>query len=152
MNTRANLALYAHNGQLTVVVEIKNKLGTSRKWATQTRRNILAYGGSFNVDYFLIVTPDRLYMWKNAGTELARIPPTYEADMESEFALYFETAGLDSSHVSGYVFELLVATWLSDVARSEKATKEFANDRSWLNKSGFQAAVKDGRIEFEVAA
>ena len=91
-------------------------------------------------------------MWKNGGTELARIPPTYGADTESEFALYFETAGLDSSNVSGYVFELPVATWLSDVARSEKATKEFANDRSWLNKFGFQAAVKDGRIEFEVAA
>ena len=49
-------------------------------------------------------------MWKNGGTELARIPLTYGADMESEFALYFETAGLDSSNVSGYVFELLVAT------------------------------------------
>ncbi len=110
MNTRADLALYAHNGQLTVVVEIENKLGTSRKWATHTRRNILAHGGSFNVDYFLIITPDRLYMWKNGGTELARIPPTCEVDMESEFVLYFETAGLDSSHVSSHAFELLVAT------------------------------------------
>ena len=112
----------------------------------------MAHGGSFNVDYFLTVTPDRLYMWKNVGTEISRIPPTYEADMESEFALYFETAGLDSSHVSGHAFELLVTTWVSDVARTEKVTEEFANDRSWLNKSGFQAVVKDGHIEFEVAA
>ncbi len=34
---------------------------------------------------------------------------------------------------------------------SENATGEFANERSWLNKSGFRAAVKDGHAKFDVA-
>ena len=152
MNTRVDIALYARNGQLMVVVEIKNILGTSRTWATQTRRNILTHGGSCDVIYFLIVTPDRLYLWKNAGTNPAQIPPTYEVDMQLEFAPYFKSAGLDPNHIRGHAFELLVGAWLSDVTRSEKATGEIANDRSWLNKSGFRAAVKDGRIKFDAAA
>ena len=152
MNTRVDIALYARNGQLTVVVEIKNILGTSRTWATQTRRNILAHGGSCDVVYFLIVTPDRLYLWKNAGTDPAQIPPTYEVDMKLEFAPYFESAGLEPNHIRGHAFELLVGAWLSDVTPVGETTGEIANDRSWLNKSGFRAAVKDGRIKFDAAA
>ncbi len=152
MNTRVDIALYARNGQLTVVVEIKNILGTSRTWATQTRRNILAHGGSCDVIYFLIVTPDRLYLWKNAGTNPAQIPPTYEVDMQLEFAPYFKSAGLEPNHIRGHAFELLVGAWLSDVTRSGKATGQFDNECSWLNKSGFRAAVKDGRIKFDAAA
>ena len=69
---------------------------------------------------FLIVTPDRLYLWKNAGTNPVEIPPTYEVDMPLEFAPYFESAGLDPNHIRGHAFELLVGAWLSDITRSEK--------------------------------
>lgn len=81
MNTSVDLALYARNGQLTVVVEFKIILGTSRAWATQTRKNILAHGVSCDVLFFLIVTLDGLYLWKNASTNPAVIPTTYEVDM-----------------------------------------------------------------------
>ena len=148
----ADLALYDRSGRLTAVAEIKNRFGTSREWAAQTRRNILAHGGSCNADFFLLVTPDRLYLWKDAGTAPVRIPPTYEADTQSEFAPYFQRAGLDPRHVSGHAFDLLVAAWLADVTRSEGTAEKFAGDRSWLARSGFHTAIKDGRIEFEAVA
>ena len=44
MSARADLALYSSHGQLTAIVEIKSKMGTSRDWAAKTRRNILAHG------------------------------------------------------------------------------------------------------------
>ena len=148
----ADLALYDRGGRLTAVAEIKKRFGTSREWAAQTRRNILAHGASCTADYFLLVTPDRLYLWKDAGTDPIRVPPTFEADTQSEFAPYFERAGLDPRHVSGHAFELLVSAWLGDVIRSEETAEKFAGDRSWLAKSGFHTAVKDGRIEFEATA
>ena len=55
-------------------------------------------------------------------------------------------------HVSGHAFELLVAAWLGDITRSVETTKELADDQSWLAKSGFRSAVKDGRIEYEAVA
>ena len=152
MGASADLALYDRGGRLTAVADIKNRYGTSREWAAQTRRNILAHGALCNADYFLLVTPDRLYLWKDAGTDPVQVPPTFEADTESEFAPYFERAGLDSRHVSGHAFELLVSAWLGDVIRSEGTAEKFAGDRSWLAKSGFHTAVKDGRIEFEATA
>ena len=148
----ADLALYDRGGRLTAVAEIKKRFGTSREWAAQTRRNILAHEASCTADYFLLVTPERLYLWKDAGTEPVRVPPTFEAETQSEFAPYFERAGLDPRHISGHAFELLVSAWLGDVIRSEETAEKFAGARSWLAKSGFHTAVKDGRIEFEATA
>ena len=152
MFASTGLALYDRGGRLTAVAEIKNRHGTSREWAAQTRRNILARGSSCYADYFLLVTPDRLYPWKDAGTDPVRIPPTFEADTQSEFSPYFEKAGLDPHHVSGNAFELLLSTWSGDVIRSEGAAGKFAGNRNWLARSGFHTAVRDGRVEFEATA
>lgn len=152
MFTPPDLALYDRSGRLTAVAEIKNKLGTSREWAAQTRRNMLAHGSTCSADFFLLITPDRLYMWKGAGTDPVQIPPNYEADTLAEFEPYFKRAGLDPRCVSGYAFELLVTAWLGDVILSDETTEVIGNDESWLVKSGFRTAIKDGHIEHEVVA
>ncbi len=151
MFSPADLALYDRSGRLTAIAEIKNKRGTSGGWAAQTRRNMLAHGGSFRADFFLLVTPDRFYLWKNAGIDPEPVPPTYEADAQPEFAPYFESAGVDPLRISGHAFELLVAAWLGDVIRSDGRTEEIAEDRSWLADSGFENAARNGRIEYEGA-
>ena len=148
----ADLTLYGRSGRLTAVVEIKNKLGTSSEWAAQMRRNLLAHGGPCNAEFFLLITPDRLYLWKDTGSDPVCIPPTYEADPQPVFAPYFERASVVPHQVSGYTFELLVAAWLGDVIRSTEPPEERPDDQSWLATSGFSTAVKDGRIEYEAVA
>lgn len=145
----ADLALYDRSGRLTAIAEIKNKRGTSREWAAQTRRNLLAHGRAYSADFFLLVTPDRLYVWEGAGTEPVQAPPTYEADTTPRLAPYFKSAGLDPHHISGHAFELLVGAWLSDLIRSEEATAESSDDETWLAKSGFRNAVQGGHVEYE---
>jgi hypothetical protein len=150
MSSYADLALYNRNGQLTAVVEVKNKPGTSREWATQLRRNLLAHSGHYNADFFLLVTPDRLYLWKTAGATPTLIQPHYEINAEPIFAPYFDHAGVDPRNVSGHAFELVVAAWLSDLVRSEGLPEQTANGQKWLVESGFLAAVRDGRLAYEV--
>ena len=149
MPFRTDLALYNGNGRLTVVAEVKNRFGTSPTWAAKTRRNILAHGGQWESDFFLLVTPDRLYVWKDAGIDPIERLPTYEADTGRIFAPYFEDACIDPRQVSGQAFELVVAAWLSDLTRSSDSPKELTCDQGWLDESGFRAAVRDGRIEYE---
>ena len=149
MLVASDLALYDRRGRLAAVAEIKNRLGTSHEWAARTRRNILAHGGTCYAEFFLLVTPDRLYLWKDAGTEPAGVPPDYVADTQSEFEPYFARAGVDPRNVSGAAFELLVGAWLGDVIRSDGAAERDTEDQNWLVTSGFRAAVKDGRIRFE---
>ena len=149
MSFRADLALYDKNGRLTAVAEVKNIMGTSPRWAAQTRRNILAHGGHWESDFFLLVTPDRLYVWKDAGIASIEQLPTYEADAEHLFAPYFENANIDPHTVSGQAFELVVASWLSDLTRSSDRLDDPAFKQGWMDASGFRAAVQAGRIEYE---
>jgi hypothetical protein len=150
MSSRADLVLYDRNGQLTAIVEVKNKLGTSREWAAQLRRNILAHGEYYCADFFLLVTPDRLYLWKNAGTTPVLVSPMYEVDTQPIFAPYFKSAGIDPRHASGHAFELVVTAWLGDLVRSGERPEKLTNGQRWLVESGFLTAVRDGRIEYEV--
>ena len=150
MSSFADLALYDRNGQLTAIAEVKKKPGTSRAWAAQLRRNILAHGGYYSAAFFLLITPDRLYLWKDAGASPTLVEPTYEVDSQPIFAPYFARAGVDPDNVSEQAFELAVAAWLGDLIRSEEPPEKLANEQSWLLESGFLMAVRDGRIEYEV--
>ncbi|HXH09477.1 MAG TPA: hypothetical protein VNP04_06920 [Alphaproteobacteria bacterium] len=149
MITYADLALYDRYGQLVAAAEIKNTRGTSSDWAAKLRRNILAHGGFPPVDFYLIITPDRLYLWKGAGVQPEIIPPTYEADAQPIFKPYFERTHVTPADMSSYAFELLVESWLNDLMRSEKPAEQLANGERWLVESGFLSAIKDGRIEYE---
>jgi hypothetical protein len=42
MSPLVDLAMFNRDGQLTAVAEVKNRRGTSRQWAAEFRRNILA--------------------------------------------------------------------------------------------------------------
>ena len=152
MYSLADIALYAASGRLTAVVEIKNKLGTSAAWAAKTRRNLLAHGGYTSADFFLLVTPDRLYVWKDAGTDPVETSPTYQADAQSTFEPYFKRVGLDPRQIGGNAFELIVFAWLNDLIQSSKNIVDSVSEDSWLATSGFLTAVKNGRIEYEAAA
>ena len=145
----ADLALYDESGRLTAIAEVKNRFGTSAEWAARTRRNILAHGGRWKSNFFLLITPDRLYVWKDAGIDPIERLPTHEADLGPTFAPYFETAGLNPRKVGGQAFELLVAAWLSDLTRSSSMSKGRKCHQDWLDESGFRTPMRDGRIEYE---
>ena len=138
MSFRADLALYDKNGRLTAVAEVMNRLGTSPTWAARTRRNLLAHGSYQESDFFLLATPERLYVWKDAGTTPVERLPTYDADSRHLFAPYFRNAGIDPHEVSGQAFELLVASWLSDLTR--------------LPNTHDDGGQKKGHIEYEALA
>ena len=149
MNSRADLAVYNSEGVLKIVVEIKGRHGTTSEWATHTRRNMAAHGNLSNVDYFIIATQDRLYMWKESGIEPDLVPPTYEADLRSELAPYYEVSYLDNNDISEYALELLIATWLNDISQSTLVAGRERTVENWISESGLMNAAENGRIEFE---
>jgi len=147
-----DLALYDRDGQLAALVEVKNKVGTSREWAAKLRRNILAHGGFRTIDFFLLITPDRLYVWKHAGSEPNPVEPTYDVDAHPLLEPHFARAGVNPAAVSGRAFELVVAAWLADLVRPAGSRENVAAQQRWLVESGLLDAVRHGRVEYEVAA
>ncbi len=152
MSPLVDLAMFSSDGQLTAIAEVKNRRGTSREWAAQLRRNILAHGGFPKTDFFLMVTPDRLYLWQGSDNQPDLVEPGYEIDAQPIFAPYFERSGVDPQLVSSHAFELVVDAWLTDLMRPGSSPMRSAAERNGLSESGFLTAIRDGRIEYETAA
>jgi hypothetical protein len=151
MSSYADLAVYNRHGQLTALVEIKNKPSTSRAWAAQLRHNLLAHGGYDTADFFLLATPDWLYLWKNVSTAPPLAEPTYVINAQPLFTPYCVDAGLDGRAFSNHAFELVVIAWLSDLIRSDTPPEQHAKGQRWLVESGFLPAVHNGRLAYEVS-
>jgi hypothetical protein len=148
MSTRWELATYDRDNQLVLVVEVKSKLDAPPEWAARLRRNILAHGTFPNAPYFLMVFPDRFYLWKNIDSSHEPIEPTYVIDARPILQQYFDQSGITADQVSGQSLELIVASWLNEIIH--KTPDEVDASQQWLIDSGLYNAVVGGRLDHEV--
>jgi hypothetical protein len=153
MSTQPDFFLYDRIGRLAAVVEVSAKRGTTSEWAAEFRRNILAHFETFRgAALFLLVTPDRLYLWKDAPTELEDesppVPPDYEVDGRLLFSRYLEQTRMKLEEISRPAFELVVMSWLGDLIRQTPDALGLYG----LEGSGLSEAAKNGRIVDPVAA
>lgn len=150
MSIPTDVALYDSGGQLVAFVQFCNKRGTSRAWATEFRRNILAHGGFPQARFFLFITPDRIYLWKNAASAGPEVEPDFEIDAIPIFKPYLKR--LRRKVISSEAFELLASGWLSELINFPRLSTERLAWQRALIESGFLKAVTGGKIEFGVAA
>ena len=151
MSNRPDLVLYDRTGRLVAVVEVKAKRGTSREWAARLRQTLLAHDEAFSrAPFFLLATPDRLYLWKagagDSSQEASLAMPQLELDAKPLFGPYLERSGLRLENVGGEAFELVVMSWLGDLTRRE------ASEPSRLDATGLPEAAREGRIADPIAA
>ncbi len=150
MRNIADMTVYDANGQLTLLVEAKKKLGASSEWAAKMRRNILANGLSPETKFFLLAIPDRFYLWKDSGVAPEKINPTYEIDPDPFLRPYYEKSGLTPENMSGAAFEFMISSRLSEINLADEAPPQLPlKTIEWLIESGFLEALAGGRVEFE---
>lgn len=151
-NSYWDLLVNDRNGQPTLIVEVKSKTNTSSKWAAKLRRNILAHGILPSVPYFLLVFPDKFYLWKNnADVNLIdEREPDYTIDASSIIQPYFKEIGIQNNQIRGNSLEMIISSWLNEVIYSEKTIEELKSSQSWLIDSGLYSALTGGKINHEV--
>jgi hypothetical protein len=147
-----DLSVDNRNGQLALVVEIKRKTNVSPEWAAKLRRNILAHGTFPKAPYFLMVFPDKFYLWSNAEAYQDQSEPTYTIDASSILQPYFDRAGVAADQISGASLELIVTSWLGEIIHSDQLPKNIDASQQWLIESGLYAALAGGKLEHEAAA
>lgn len=148
---RADLALYDRYRQLVALVEVKSRPGTSREWAARFRRNLLSRGDVLPIRYFIIVTPDWLFLWKEteASTDGA---PHYSIDVRSFLRPYVERIDPGDGPLPGPAFELVVGAWFADLMYARERSPGDEEARGLLAESGLIDALKEGRVEYDLAA
>lgn len=150
MSQWEDLILYDRDGRPIAMVVVKAKLGTSAQWATQFRRNILAHGDTRPADFFLLVTPEWIYLWNDPGVE--ELPPTFTIDARPLLKPYFDSAKVRASDIDGLAFELVVGSWFADLSRLGTRTARPMTVPEGLAESKLVQAINNGRVEYAAAA
>lgn len=147
---QVDYCLYNARGELVAAIEAKRRSGTSESWAAQFRRNLLAHGLDLHAPFFLIVTADRIYLWKQEElrTEDSARSPDVSLDAGPVFRSYFEDIGVDPTTVDPLVFEMIVGSWLRDLI--QRAGSDEGPERQGL--AGLMEAIQGGRVVYEQAA
>lgn len=120
---------YDREGRVLLLAEAKSRHGTSDSWAAGLRRNMLSHGLLPSSKYFLIATPERLYLWRQEQPEIADAPPQVTMDAGKVLEPYFNKLKQEPSKIGPEAFEHLVLTWLKDIAQS---VDRGASDRNFL--------------------
>jgi hypothetical protein len=85
-------------------------------------------GGPFGLlpasKYFLIATPERLYLWRHEQPDGAEVPPQVTVDAENVLEPYFQKLHQEPSKIGPEAFEHLVLAWLKDIAKPDRATPD----------------------------
>jgi hypothetical protein len=152
MSQIADLVAYNSDGQITLIVEAKNKINTSRSWATRMRRNMLAHDVVPSSPFLLLALPDRLYLWKDTGNTPELIEPMYEIDAVAFFQPYYERFTHSPDQLNGQSFELIVTSWLNELIQSGIPATIPETQRQMLEESGLLDALKGGSVAVEVLA
>ena len=147
-----DLVVDDRNNQLALVVEVKQKTNVSPEWAAKLRRNILAHEPFPNAPYFLLVFPDKFYLWSHTTADQDQSEPTYTIDASSILQPYFERAGVTAQQISSTSLELIVASWLGEIIHSDQLPETLDASQHWLVESGLYAALVGGKLEQQAAA
>jgi hypothetical protein len=152
-NTRLDIAAYDKNSQLVLIVEVKRKLGASSEWVAKLRRNILAHGYLPQTRFFLLATPDRFYLWKDAGASSEEVvQPSYEIDPTIILKPYSDRTGISVENMSEESLKLIIDAWLDEIMRSDNLPVRYEKTQVWLVESGLYDAIKGGHAILELAA
>jgi hypothetical protein len=147
-----DLAVDNRDGQIVLAVEVKRQTKVSLQWATRLRQNILAHINSPKAPYFLMVFPDKFYLWSGNEAEQEQALPSYIVDADPILQPYLERAGIKSAQVSDQSLELIISSWLTEIIYSDPMSESENDLQGWLIESGLYAALVTGKPEYESAA
>ncbi|HTS76220.1 MAG TPA: hypothetical protein VMG40_08455 [Bryobacteraceae bacterium] len=142
---------YDDVGRVILLGEVKSRVGTSGEWAARFRRNMLAHGILPSALFFLIATPERMYFWKQDHPGLTEEPPGFTVDATKEFRPYLEKLNQTRQAVGERALELMVFSWLKDIARTGSERVKHDPSMKWLAESGLIDSLGSARIEMNPA-
>lgn len=131
-------------------VQASSQPGTSAQWAAEFRRNLLMGGEIPPLAYFLIVTPEFIYLWKDSDAEPVVRLPDAVIPAASHLARFVKGTPVCLDKVDPTIFKMIVDFWLSDLGwpASEAADIALANGFEGI---GFIEAVRGGKMDRDEA-
>lgn len=143
---RPDILVRDSSGEPVLAVEVKARRGVDQAWAAELRRNLRAHGASLPGRFFMIVTAEQAYLWRESDR-----PSTASELPEAVAATPDLMAGVaGAERVDGHALEFLVSSWLAGVAASESPEQLSGPSRTFLVETGLYDELRGATVAFEV--
>lgn len=145
MRSRPDFLVLSPDDRIQLVVEVKNLRGISPEWAAGYRRNLLAHSILPDADYFLLASPESLFLWDNAGGDAEALPHYRVSTPEALGPLVAYVGDAEG-------LEAAVSAWLYALTSPSLGEGEAKRRYGWLVDSGLYARIRGGHVEYSAAA
>ncbi len=146
MVQKPDIAVYGAGGETVLVAEVKAKPRSSPEWAALLRRNLAAHSLP-QARYFMVATPDQLYLWAGKPLQSEPVPPDISVGTRELFEPYLSKADVAVSGLSEGGLELIVAAWLNELLGGYGADRLPPSAAEWFRSEGLLDALRGGRLE-----
>ena len=140
-----DILIKSPEGDPIAVVEVKNLRNLSRDEAIQLRRNLADYGVPIQVPFFMLLSQDIGFLWKDSKYENLDAPPMYTFPMDNVVARYSDRKAGERLYEAE--FEILALRWLNQLTIESQNSGE--EPEKALASSGFYEAIKGAYALFE---
>lgn len=138
--------LYDENNNLVLVGEVRATKNQDQEWAAKLRSNLVAHGLSPSAPFFLLVSPEFIYLWKDALSP-EQINPHFVSDTRALLKPYLSRYDGDMAHLSESGLELATRAWLNDVV-NRASRNGIVDGDDWLAQSGLATRVRQGSLRY----
>ncbi len=142
---RPDLLIENSDGDPIALVEVEAMSNLTRDEAIEIRRNIVARGLPAHVPYFLLLSQDVGFLWKESGRLSDSEPPTYEFPMHGVVNRYLDKEAQERLY--GSVLELVMLQWLYNLSTKPQVITE--EPEKTLARSGFNESIKGAMVLME---
>ena len=139
-----DIGVYDAENHAILVAEVKGKPDSSTQWAAQLRRNLAAHASFPEARYFMVVTPNTIYLWtRPVGTQLAPADATFDARVV--LRPYLER--FRAPNLTETALEIMVAAWLDSLIDGYGRSKLPPDVHDRLEEAGLLKALQGARLE-----
>ncbi len=145
----ADIAVFSKDRRPVLIVEVKDSgMYSTAESAAGLRRSLMAHHLLPNVPFFMLATPIQIFLW--LGDAHPGAYPNYSATAKPVLDSYGSRHANRGKPVRGGALEIVMFSWLSDIASGARAlSADSAVDRMLL-ESGLYEQIQGGTADFEV--
>jgi hypothetical protein len=108
----------------------------------ELRHNLIEYGIPARVPYFLLLSQDIGFLWKDGSQATGDSPPDYEFPMDKVVTRYLKETSERRLYES--ILSLIVFQWLNDLVNDPENADE--EPEKTLALAGFNQALKNATV------
>jgi len=145
----ADIAVFSKHRRPVLIVEVKDSgMYSTAESATALRRSLMAHNLLPDVPFVMLGTPIQIFLWRGDAHPSAY--PNYSAAAKPILDSYGARHANRERSVRGGALDIVLFSWLSDLASGVRALSPDSEVERMLLESGLYEQIHGGTADFEV--